>query len=398
MNNSRDFGQKTVIYGYSSVGEAVYQELKRRNIDVACFCDDNTIKIRHAKSEIAIYTFNELIEKGELYHFIISIPNAEPLIEKIEKYQNMEWELCLEYLVKERYEKFSYSIKDKNMAIREVESCIFYHKGIKHPEKIFLRNIDLEITEKCSLRCYNCCNLMQYYKKPKDYSVDKLLMDIQDLLKYIDEIYEVRILGGEPFMHKNIKELLEKLILIPQIKRIVLLSNATIIPDDSVFYVMQSEKVGLSFTNYGKLSRSLEAFCKKLDEFHISYDVHEMGGWTLCSEIAKHNRSIEELEKVYCDCCAKNLLTLLDGKLYKCPFIANAMNLKAIPNSSDDAIVLKELEKMKRSEAKEKINYYIKEKRWFVSCDYCLGRDFGSEEIEPAVQTSRPRDYYMYEG
>lgn len=388
---------KIVIYGYSSVGEAVYQELEKRNINVAYFCDDNTIKIKNAKCKIPIYTFDEILQKNGNYHFVISIPNAEPIIEKISKYENMEWELAIDYLLDKSYENFSYSIKEKNMAVREVESCLFYHNGIKNPEKLLLRNIDLEITEKCSLRCYNCCNLMQYYQKPKDYDIETLIRDVTKLLEFVDEIYEVRILGGEPFMHRQLKELLEKIITLPKIHRIILLSNATIIPDDSVISAMQSPKIGLSFTNYGKLSRKLNSFCEKLDEYNIAYDVHEMGGWTLCSEIKKHNRDREELKKVFDDCCAKNLLTLLNGKLYKCPFIANAMNLKAIPKCKDDVIDLKELGMLGRSGAKERIKYFIKEKNFFESCDYCLGRDFCSEEIEPAIQTATPREYYKYE-
>lgn len=383
-----------VLYGYSSVGEAVYQELLRRGQTVDCFCDDSIIKIANAKCDVPIYTFDQLLEKETNCKFIICIPNAEPIIKKIEK-NGFEWKLALEFLIREHYEKFTYTIKNKSMAIREVESCEFYHKGLEQPEKIYLRNIDLEITEKCSLRCYNCCNLIQYYEKPRNYSVDELISDVQVLLKYVEEIYEVRILGGEPFMHNQIKEILDALKQIPQIKRILLLSNGTIIPDEAVFQTMQSEKIGISFTDYGELSRNLNIFCEKLHEMNIAYDVHEMGGWTLCSEIEKQNRNIEELKKVYDNCCAKNLYTILNGRLYKCPFIANGINLKAIPNNKDDVIDLRTLKLTAEDAAMKILRQFIREKKWFASCDYCLGRDFDAPEIEPAVQTLFPRQYRL---
>ena len=59
------------------------------------------------------------------------------------------------------------------------------------------------------------------------------------------------------------------------------------------------------------------------------------------SNIRHHKRTNSELEEVFKQCCVKYLYTLLHGKLYRCPFIANAANLKAIPDNPANYVELK---------------------------------------------------------
>ena len=68
-----------------------------------------------------------------------------------------------------------------------------------------------------------------------------------------------------------------------------------------------------------------------LERNKIPYFRKPAGNWVDCSQIRKHNRSPQRLKQVFKECCAKFLFTILSGKLYTCPFIANADNLKAIP-------------------------------------------------------------------
>ena len=385
--------EKIIIYGYSSIGEAVYQECIRRNFLVLCFCEDNEIRKNKAIADVDVLSLEEIVQKEMNGKFIICIPNAEPVIKKLKNAGYMNWDLAVEYLIKEKYIQDTYTIKSKRIAIREIESCILAHKYLKMPEKFFLRNIDLEITEKCSLRCRDCSNLMQYYKVPKNYPVEELIFWVDSLLKYVDEIYEIRILGGEPFMHRDVHRVIEHLIKYPSIHRILIWSNATIMPTEEMWNIMENDKVGFSITNYGKLSRNLSDIQQELKKRDIVYDIHEVGDWTQCSNIVKHGRDEEALKKIYDDCCAKNLVTLLDGKIYKCPYMANAINLKAIPAIENEYIDLRELENMGLGKAKSILKKYLVSKEFFMACDYCEGRSFDAQEIEPAIQISEPRDY-----
>jgi len=64
-------------------------------------------------------------------------------------------------------------------------------KNYLNPDKLFLRSIDLIITERCSLKCQGCSNLMQYYEKPKNCDTNLLLKLIDVFFKVIDEVMPV---------------------------------------------------------------------------------------------------------------------------------------------------------------------------------------------------------------
>ena len=61
-------------------------------------------------------------------------------------------------------------------------------------EKLFLNSIDLVLTEKCSLKCKDCSNLMQYYAKPIDEDFDLLMKSIEKLFGTVGHIREIRII------------------------------------------------------------------------------------------------------------------------------------------------------------------------------------------------------------
>ena len=49
---------------------------------------------------------------------------------------------------------------------------------------------------------------------------------------------------------------------------------------------------------------------------------------------------VHNLVKTFTNCCVNHVLTLLNGKIYRCPFSANAHNLNAIPPASDDEVII----------------------------------------------------------
>lgn len=168
-------------------------------------------------------------------------------------------------------------------------------------------------------------------------------------------------------------------------------------PTSEMWNVLDNKKVEFVITDYGKLSRNLSDIKKELDRRGILYEIIKMGGWTQCSSIIRHGREVEEEKKIYNGCCAKNLITLLDGKIYKCPYMANAMNLKAIPSKEGEYINLRYLKNMELEKAHRILKEFLFSKEYFVSCDYCEGRPYCGKEIEPAVQITEPRNYSVIE-
>lgn len=85
-------------------------------------------------------------------------------------------------------------------------------------------------------------------------------------------------------------------------------------------------------------------------------------------------------------CCVNDVLSLLHGKLYHCPFSANAHNLKAISEDPSDFIDLISIED---SELKATFQKFYFGKPFQSACKFCLGRDFHQPQVIPAIQTKK---------
>lgn len=266
---------------------------------------------------------------------------------------------------------------------------------------VFLRSVDLIITEKCSLRCKDCANLMQYYERPVDITTDELLSDVVDLVSVVDEINEIRVIGGEPLMNRQFAHVIARLLPLPQINKIVVYTNGTILPSDEQLQMLRSEKVFFFITSYGALSRRKDDLVARLIANGINYNAQDAYGWTECGSIGPRNRSDKENETIFRNCCAKNFISMTNGALYRCPFSANVVRLDGMPAhlSASDAFVFRGLGALSgsdRERARMELKRFLYDKPRLNACDFCAGRTYGDKEIEPGIQTRRPLEYARY--
>ena len=68
---------------------------------------------------------------------------------------------------------------------------------------IELNSVDLVVTERCTLKCKDCSNLMQYYTKPETLEEASITEEVDILLSLVDKIHEIRVIGGEPLLNKG---------------------------------------------------------------------------------------------------------------------------------------------------------------------------------------------------
>jgi MoaA/NifB/PqqE/SkfB family radical SAM enzyme len=215
-----------------------------------------------------------------------------------------------------------------------------------------------------------------------------MVQTIDSLCSKMDEIYEVRVIGGEPFMNKEIHLIVEKLASKENISKVSIFTNATIVPREHQWSALQHPKVRFFITEYLQ-SRNLNPLIASLEERKIPYVCEQANGWTDSAALDKHNRTDEENEKIFQACCAKNLATLHDGLLFRCPFSANASKLKAVPDYPEDYLVV-------RSSTREQIRSFLRDPPFINACDHCNGRSYDAPVIEPAIQTKVPLKYFKY--
>ena len=384
-----------IIFGAGVIGEATLHACRANGIYVEGFLDN---RIKGPLLDKPVFLSDDLPFILRPEEFLLTSPNIEDMIKPLERLGHKKWYSCAVVLrdfdiegiefqsINGSNQSSCYSTEHVKYLIR---TCLHHHDNYLHPERLTVQSVDLMITEKCSMKCRDCSNLMQYYEHPENADLAQMYAMIDGLAAQMDEIYEFRVIGGEPFMHKEIHLVLDHANAMTKVRKVSIFTNATIVPREHQWASLQHEKVRLFITDYDNLSRNIGGLRTELDKRGINYVSEKANGWTDCASLEKHNRTVEENKRLWDKCCAKNLATLADGRLYRCPFSANAAKLGAVPDFKEDYLVIAETNR-------EEIRTFLREKTWINACDPSNRRSYDAEVIPPAIQVKTPLKYRKY--
>jgi len=381
-----------VIFGASVVGEVIFKLLKQLSIRITAFADNNIHKTQLKFCGLSVIHTLNLRKHFEDAIFVIAAADIQDILQQLKKNGFSRWLSSVELLSNENFLKLDlcYPPHFVEYAISSTLNC---HKNFLNSQKIYLRSVDIVITEKCSLRCRDCSNLMSYYKTPRNYNIDEIMSDVNNLLKIVDGIHEFRVIGGEPFMNSKIHIIVNELSKKNKIKYVIIYTNATILPSKKQLKFFNNPKILFFITDYGQLSKKLVQLLETLVNHDIKYYVQKVGRWTDCAKIYQHFRTSMALKELFEKCCAHNTYTLIRGKLFRCPFSANAHILRAVPDYASDYINIRSQQTISRF--RRQIRAFLK-LPYLKTCNFCNGRSFGDKFITPAVQIKHPIDYYIY--
>lgn len=386
-----------IICGAGVVGKALLDLCEEAGIDVECFCDSSR-KVAGSGfcGKEVIYT-PDLRKRYDDALFLISVAAIKDVVDLLREMGFKNW-----YAGGPLLKRLDVS-QDRpdgslDYAKFAIENCILCHDGYLNPNRLFLRSIDLIITERCSLRCKDCSNLMQYYENPKNCDTGMLLKSIDAFCKVVDEVMDFRVIGGDAFMNKEWPVIVERLTLEPRAKRVVLYTNGTIVPNKKYISQLKHNKTLVIITDYGVLSKKMPELRAMLEKNRIAHHVLTVTEWLDCSAIMDHHRTVAQNREVFRLCCARNMATLSDGKLFRCPYSANAVRLSAVPDNKGDYVDLfgEPLDDANIRATRNKVRDYLLNKDYLETCGYCNGRPLSGAEVPPAVQIAEPLRYHKH--
>ena len=393
-------GAPIIIVGAVQESEAVANACLENGIKVSAVCDSEPRRSEETLSGLKVIHSPNLPKIFPKARFIIGCQHVQDVVEQLTGYGYDEVYSPLGLLESYNIKKFEHSVSHSYMEKR-LEVCRKTHKAYFNQERTYMRSIDIMVTTKCSLKCNNCSNLMQYYKNPEHTDHEKILDALKVIDENVDEISEFRLIGGEPLMNKGWADIVRGISERHSQCQIFIYTNGTIAPKEDQLKSFNEKNVNFIITDYGKLSRNADKMTELLIKNNISYDRSPAQDWVDCSSIIQHKRNVKDNEKVFKQCCVKYLYTLLEGKLYRCPFIANAANLKAIPDNPANYVDLFS----KTDNVKKKIKRLVKNSTFFPGCDFCVGRPYdpssnlgydGKGMIPAGEQVSESIPYKVY--
>ena len=363
------------IYGYSLAGKWLSTVISSKVIG---FVDTDQKKKNFEFNGYKVFNPNDISEKDPI-NIVVAAMDIHEILPNIKfRFPNAKIYCLGEYLYNQKVEN-EIDGKETNFveySLKGVESC---HKSILANDTKFVRSMDVVISERCSLKCVDCSNLMQFYESPQDISYNQILKDFDALLDRVNHIYEIRLIGGEPFMNKEIYTIINYFLANAKISKVVVYTNATIPLKADEMKGFDNSKLVFFVTDYGNLSKNTEKVKDVLDEVNVAYRAVPPENWTDSAKIGKHSRSEIENQDIFDKCCGKNLYTLMYGKIYRCPFTANAERLKAIPDEKDNSVLV--------TADSSEISSFLYGTKYTPACDHCNGRSYDSPEIVAAIQT-----------
>lgn len=123
----------------------------------------------------------------------------------------------------------------------------------------------LAVTDRCNLRCYYCMP-----EEGINYVARRELMTYEEMIRITSAfakqgITKVRITGGEPFLRKDMMQFLEAISQIPEIEKINITSNGTLLTDK----IADLKRLGITSINLSLDSLNRERFHKitRRDDF-----------------------------------------------------------------------------------------------------------------------------------
>lgn len=391
LKRLKETSRPVIICGAGVVGKKLLAVCQKEGIKVACFCDSSEAVAGKDFCGLKVLYTPNLPKKYRQAIFLISVAAIKDVVGLLKRLGCYQWYaggLLLKDLDISQNRTKTSKIDYPKYAI---QSCIWCHEGFLDPNKLFIRSVDLIITERCSLRCKDCSNLMQYYQKPQDVPTQVLMKAIGALCQVADEVMEFRLIGGDVFMNQQWPLIIKKLLKETKVKRIVLYTNGTLIPNPKYYTLLKKNRVLTIISDYGPVSRNLKKLRKIFESNKIPYHILPVDEWLDCAAIHRHHRPVKENKAIFRVCCAKNMLTLSDGKLFRCPYAANAFRLQAVPDFPSDYLDL-----FAKQQTKQVVKNYLEKTSFLQTCDFCNGRPLSGPTVPPAVQISRPRPYHRF--
>jgi hypothetical protein len=377
-----------VLFGAGDVGRLAHHALTSHGVPVTVFCDGNTAKHGTFYKGVEIISPEALDGIGRDAYVFVCGNYLGPITGLLDSMGFERVYDCAELLT-----GVDFTGADVGMSplLAERKAALHRRETLKARENasdvLVLKYLDVVVTEACSMKCQDCSNLMQYYTRPRHSDLDLLESAVARIMESVDRVYEFRVLGGEPFVNKHVHRVIDALLGYRTVEKVVVYTNATIVPTGRNLECLRDERVVVEITNYGHHSRKHDEMIEVLKENGVKH-LSKIPVWTDSGRINYVERPAEVLDDMFRNCCVNDILTLLNGVLYRCPFSANGTNLGAIPADAADQVDL--TGDLRGPELREHIKRLYARDSHLRACLYCNGRDYRTPRIEPAIQTRRP--------
>lgn len=203
-------------------------------------------------------------------------------------------------------------------------------------EAEFMPYLEYHVADHCNMNCKYCEHYSGLCQEEVFADPEKLINDLKQLKKYIKHIRMIRILGGEPLLHKELNKFIEGTRNLYPDSNIHIVTNGLLIKQvpDEVYKCICDNNASVIVSYYPPLKGHIDDIRKHLEEKGVKHFISQLMDYFTCKQVLEpHN----DEERIFRQCYQATCHNLYDGKLGVCflPFMTKYFNEyygKCIPN------------------------------------------------------------------
>lgn len=239
-------------------------------------------------------------------------------------------------------------------------------------------SITLIVNSRCSLGCKYCTSYMNAYPRGKrqDIPLSRINADVDKFFAVMDSVGTITVMGGEPFMHKDISKIVTNLLSKENFGLISIATSGTYLIKSEQLEGLNDKRVNISFSNY---ESSLNDIHKKI--LHKNITMVENSGishtlgvvmpeWSIPSTLFDQGYDVETMIGKKKRCVQPpRCMQIKNGKLHPCDF-GTALYSLGVADYSMDYVDIE------HSQSKEDLRNKIKKfitQPYYHSCGHCIG-------------------------
>lgn len=192
------------------------------------------------------------------------------------------------------------------------------------------RHVDIDITNRCNLRCHYCYHFSSEGDVQKD-------LPTEEWLKFFDElgasaVMDVTLAGGEPFMRTDLFELIDGIV--RNRMRFSLLSNGTLIDNERAKRIADSGRCDSIQISIDGSCAEVHDTCRGTGSFEKAVNAIRVlleHGIPVAVRVTIHHRNVHDLE---------NIARFLLEELQLPSFSTNAASYMGLCRKNDDTVSL----------------------------------------------------------
>ena len=301
-----------VIWGAGKAGNFIYSEIKdkRPDIKVMAFIDNNVETVEN--DGINVYKPDDFfLNYKEKIDAVIMAAGAQKtvsiMLTTLTNYRIKEIYMFHDIAGKCRISPFKENGEIDNTILHKIKFC---------NERPTIPYLEIPITDKCNLNCKGCLFACNGNNEEKDIPYEQLKKDALRVEELFCEVTWIRILGGEPLLHSDIKKLLKMYRKVFPDSEIDLCTNGLLFMkmDDEFFDILKSRRISVHISGYKPVYENLEKINNILCRHDIAYTVLKREEFAKYYTLKNDNDKYRNCK----ECFASECRELYNGRILKC--------------------------------------------------------------------------------